>query len=116
LVRKSSGKVGILLETVPEQQKEQLSHLVQKVLLLLGVDFQVDSLSRVFITKSLLLPGLNVSTIATSSVRLFYDYFMSFMVGIFKAFHALNARVVSCTVVALGNFDKVKKYLFPLAR
>jgi hypothetical protein len=79
-LRVVSAVVGVVLDAFPEHQEEELFHLGDKIFLFFGVNLDVDDLSGMFCAKTLLFPGLEISTVAASTVGFFDDNFMTLMV------------------------------------
>lgn len=95
--------VGVFLDAFPEHKEEELFHLGDKIFLFFGVDLDVNDLSGMFGTKTLLFPGFKISTIAASPISFFDNNFMALMIGIFETFDALDASAVSGAIIALGD-------------
>ncbi len=93
----------IILMRLPEDQKDEFSHDIEKMLFFVLINLNILCLSSMIVTKALLFPSLNIATITTAAISQFNNNFMAFMITISKTIHTLNASMISGAIETLSN-------------
>ena len=88
---------------LPEDQEDEFSHDIDKMLFFLFINLNIVCLSSMIMTKPLLFPSLNIPTITTPTISQFNNNLMPFMITISKTIHTLNTSIISGAIETLSN-------------